>query len=54
MSWLGLPTAYLQTATDILGPWVSHPETAAYGTPSGIYSTNYPMSGQAIFFRAVK
>ena len=54
VSWLGLPPAYLQTATDILGPWVSHPETAAYGTPSGIYSTNYPMSGQAIFFRAVK
>jgi hypothetical protein len=54
VSWVGLPSAYLQTATSILGPWVTHPETAAYGTPSGIYSTNYPMSGKGIFFRAVK
>jgi hypothetical protein len=52
VSWVGLPSAYLQTATSILGPWVNHPETAAYGSPSGIYSTNYPMSGGAIFFRA--
>jgi hypothetical protein len=54
VSWLGLPSADLQTATNILGPWVTHPETAAYGSSSGIYSTNYPMSGQAIYFRAVK
>jgi len=54
VSWVGLPSAYLQTATSILGPWTSHPETVAYGSVSGIYSTNYPMSGQAIYFRAVK
>jgi hypothetical protein len=56
VSWVGLPSAYLQTSTDVANPaaWVSHPETAAYGSPSGIYSTNYPMSGQAIFFRTVK
>ncbi len=56
VSWLGLPTAYLQTSTNVSNPaaWVSHPETAAYGSPSGIYSTNYPTSGQAIFFRVVK
>ncbi len=56
VSWLGLPGAYLQTSTDLSNPgaWVSHPETAAYGSPSGIYSTNYPMSGQAIFFRVYK
>ena len=56
VSWLGLPGAYLQTSTDLSNPgsWVSHPETAAYGSPSGIYSTNYPMSGQAIFFRVFK
>ena len=44
----------MNTATSILGPWTSHPETVAYGSVSGIYSTNYPMSGQAIYFRAVK
>lgn len=54
VSWVGLPSAYLQTATSILGPWTPHPETSAYGSVSGIYSTNYPMSGQAIYFRAVK
>jgi hypothetical protein len=54
VSWVGLPSAYLQTATNILGPWTSHPETTAYGSVTGIYSTNYPMSGQAIYFRAVK
>ncbi len=54
VSWLGLPSAYLQTASNILGPWVNHPETVAYGTTNGIYSTNYPMSGQAIFFRVTK
>jgi hypothetical protein len=54
VSWVGLPSAYLQTTTNILGPWVSHPETANYGSVSGIYSTNYPMSGSALFFRAVK
>jgi hypothetical protein len=54
VSWVGLPSAYLQTASNILGPWTSHPETMAYGSASGIYSTNYPMSGQAIYFRAAK
>lgn len=56
VSWLGLPTAYLQTSTNVSNPaaWVSHPETAAYGSPSGIYSTNYPTSGGAIFFRVIK
>jgi hypothetical protein len=54
VSWVGLPSANLQTATSILGPWMDHPETSAYGSPSGIYATNYPMSGQAIYFRAVK
>ena len=56
VSWLGVPTAYLQTSTDVSNPaaWVSHPETKAYGSPSGIYSTNYPMSSGPIFFRVIK
>jgi hypothetical protein len=56
VSWLGLPGAYLQTSTDVSNPaaWVSHPETAAYGSPSGIYSTNYPMSSGPLFFRVFK
>jgi hypothetical protein len=56
VSWLGVPTAYLQTSTDVGNPgaWVNHPETAAYGSPSGIYSTNYPMNSGPIFFRVIK
>jgi hypothetical protein len=56
VSWLGVPTAYLQTSTDVANPaaWVSHPETKAYGSPSGIYSTNYPMSSGPLYFRVVK
>jgi hypothetical protein len=54
VSWVGLPSAYLQTATSVIGSWANHPETSAYGSSSGIYSTNYPMSGEAIYFRAVK
>jgi hypothetical protein len=53
VSWLGLPEAYLQTSTNAGNPaaWVNHPETAAYGSYTGIYSTNYPVSGGALFFR---
>jgi hypothetical protein len=54
VSWVGLPSAYLQTASSVSGPWADHTDTSAYGSPSGIYSTNYPMSGDAIFFRVVK
>ena len=53
VSWLGLPTAYLQTSSNLVN-WVSHPETVNYGSPSGIYSTNYPTSGGPIFFRVIK
>jgi hypothetical protein len=52
VSWVGLPSAYLQTSPSLSSPaWVDHPETAGYGSPSGIYSTNYPMSSGALFFR---
>lgn len=56
VSWLGLPGACLQTSSDIGDPaaWVSHPETAGYGSPIGIYSTNYPTGGERIFFRVFK
>lgn len=55
VSWLGLPAAYLQTSSNPSDPaaWVDHPETAAYGSPAGIYSTNYPMTSGAVFFRVV-
>jgi hypothetical protein len=54
VAWLGLPSAYLQSATSVLGPWTSYPATVNNGSPSGIYSTNFPMSGQALYFRAVQ
>jgi hypothetical protein len=56
LSWLGLPGAYLQTSTDLSNPggWVDHPETAAYGDSSGIYSTNYPVGAAATYFRVFK
>lgn len=55
VSWLGRPGVYLQTAPNLIGaPWVTHSETAAYGSPSGIYSTNYPTSAGAAFFRLIK
>lgn len=56
VSWLGHPGAYLQTSTDLSNPsgWVTHYDSAGSGSPSGIYSTNYPMSGSAIFFRVIK
>jgi len=56
VSWLGLPGAYLQTSTDLSNPagWVDHPETAAYGDSSGMYSTNYPVGAAATYFRVFK
>jgi len=56
VSWLGRPGVYLQTSTDLSNPssWVTHEETAAYGSPTGIYSTNYPAGAAATFFRLVK
>jgi hypothetical protein len=56
VSWLGLPGAYLQTSTDLSNPagWVDHPETAAYGNSSGMYSTNYPVGAAATYFRVFK
>jgi hypothetical protein len=56
VSWLGRPGVYLQTSTSLSNPaaWVTHLESAAYGSPRGIYSTNYPTSAGATFFRLVK
>jgi hypothetical protein len=56
VSWLGRPGVFLQTSADLSNPadWVTHLESAAYGSPSGIYSTNYPTSAGATFFRLVK
>jgi hypothetical protein len=33
---------------------VDHPETAAYGNSSGMYSTNYPVGAAATYFRVFK
>ena len=57
VSWMGLASdsLELQTSTNAAKPvasWDNHPETTAYRNANGIYSTNYPMSGNAIFFRA--
>jgi hypothetical protein len=56
VSWLGRPGVFLQTSTDLsnAASWVTHLESAAYGSPSGIYSTNYPTTTGATFFRLVK
>jgi hypothetical protein len=56
VSWLGRPGVFLQTAADLKTgtTWVTHSETAANGSPSGIYSTNYPTTAGATFFRLVK
>ena len=55
VSWLGTPGVHLQTATSLTpAVWQDLPETAAYGSPSGIYSTNYPMNAGPTFFRLVK
>jgi hypothetical protein len=56
VSWTGRPGVYLQTTPKLIGGtnWVTHSETAAYGSPSGIYSTNYPTSASPTFFRLVK
>jgi hypothetical protein len=56
ISWLGRPGVFLQTASSVDpgATWTTHTETAAYGSASGIYSTNYPTTGNATFFRLVK
>ncbi len=56
VSWLGQPGVFLQTASTLSGvpTWLTHYETAAYGSASGIYSTNYPTTAGATFFRLVK
>ena len=56
VSWLGTPGVHLQTATNLTPPvaWHDCPETAAYGSPAGIYSTNYPATAKATFFRLIK
>jgi hypothetical protein len=56
VSWLGRPGVFLQASSDLnnAASWVTHLESAAYGSPSGIYSTNYPSSAGATFFRLVK
>jgi len=55
VSWSGRPGVFLQTAPALNnGAWVTLPESANYGSPSGIYSTNYPTSAGATFFRLVK
>jgi hypothetical protein len=56
VSWLGRPGVFLQIATVLnnAGAWVTHAESAAYGSPSGMYSTNYPTSTGPTFFRLVK
>jgi hypothetical protein len=55
VSWLGNPGVHLQTAASIVGAtWQDHLDTASYSSPSGIYSTNYPMSAGPTFFRLVK
>jgi hypothetical protein len=56
VSWLGRPGVYLQTTTNLNSAtnWVTHLDSAAYGSPSGIYSTNYPTTAKSTFFRLVK
>jgi hypothetical protein len=56
VSWLGRPGVYLQTTTNLNSAtnWVTHLESAAYGSPSGIYSTNYPTTAKSTFFRLIK
>lgn len=56
VTWLGRPGVYLQTSTELsnAASWVTHLESAAYSSPSGIYSTNYPTSAAATFFRLVE
>ena len=56
VSWLGQPGVYLQTSTNVSNPgsWMTHLESASYGSPSGTYSTNYPTSVGSTFFRLIK
>jgi hypothetical protein len=55
ISWLGRPGVFLQTASTLKNPnWVTHYEPIASVSPSGIYSTNYPTTTGATFFRLVK
>ena len=49
VSWQGAPGLQLQTRSDLTtGSWINHPETA------GLSSTNWPVSGQALFFRLIQ
>lgn len=56
VSWLGRPGVFLQTSGDLREPasWVTHYESASYGSPDGAYLTNYPCGTGATFFRLIK
>jgi hypothetical protein len=49
LTWLGGAGVHLQTSSGLnSGVWVDHPETM------GLSSTNWPVSGPALFFRLIK
>jgi len=56
VSWLGRPGVFLQTSDTLSNPasWVTHYAFTGSISPAGIYSTNYPTSTGATFFRLVK
>jgi hypothetical protein len=49
LSWPGGPGIHLQTRPNLnSGAWTDHPET------DGLSSTNWPISGQSLFFRVIQ
>ncbi|HQL77436.1 MAG TPA: CBM20 domain-containing protein [Verrucomicrobiota bacterium] len=56
VSWLGRPGVFLQTSDNLINPasWVTHSAFTGNVSSTGIYSTNYPASAGATFFRLVK